>query len=86
MLDERGRIENSHNMADSVLSQAYAVNENFGLQRESLVGIQRRITGAAASIPGINGLMGRIGSKKRRDGIILGSFIAICFLVLWWFW
>jgi Golgi SNAP receptor complex protein 1 len=86
MLDERGRIENSHNMADSVLSQAYAVNENFGLQRETLVGIQRRITGAAASIPGINGLMGRIGSKKRRDGIILGSFIAVCFLVLWWFW
>ena len=86
MLAERRRIDNSHNMADSVLSQAYAVNENFGLQRESLVSIQRRITGAAAQIPGINGLMQRIGSKKRRDGIILGSFIAICFLVLLWFW
>ncbi|KJX99986.1 vesicle transport v-SNARE protein Gos1 [Zymoseptoria brevis] len=86
MLNERRRIDNSHNMADSVLSQAYAVNESFGLQRESLVGIQRRITGAAAQIPGINGLMQRIGSKKRRDGIILGSFIALCFLALLWFW
>ena len=73
-------------MADSVLSQAYAVNENFGLQRESLAGIQRRITGAAAQVPGINGLMQRIGSKKRRDGMILGGFIAVCFLVLLWFW
>ena len=85
MLNERRRLDNSHNMADSVLSQAYAVNESFGLQRESLTSIQRRITGAAAQIPGINGLMQRIGSKKRRDGIILGSFIALCFLVLWWF-
>lgn len=86
MLDERRRLDRSHNVADSVLSQAYAVNESFGLQRESLGGIQRRITGAAAQIPGINGLMGKIGSKKRRDGIILGSFIAFCCLVLFWAW
>ena len=86
MLDERARLDRSHNVADSVLSQAYAVNENFGLQRESLASIQRRITASAAQIPGINGLMQRIGSKKRRDGVILGSFIAVCFLVLLWFW
>ncbi|KAK3066955.1 protein transport protein gos1 [Teratosphaeriaceae sp. CCFEE 6253] len=86
MLDERRRLDNSHNVMDSVLSQAYATNESFGLQRETLGSIQRRITGAAAQIPGINGLMQRIGSKKRRDGIILGSFIAVCCLVLFWFW
>jgi Golgi SNAP receptor complex protein 1 len=86
MLDERARLDRSHNVVDGVLSQAYSVNENFGLQRESLLGIQRRITGAAAQIPGINGLMQRISSKKRRDGIILGSFIAFCVLVLFWFW
>ncbi|KAF2486899.1 hypothetical protein BDY17DRAFT_292319 [Neohortaea acidophila] len=86
MLDERRRLDRSHNVADSVLSQAYAVNESFGLQRESLGSIQRRITGAAAQIPGINGLMQRIGSKKRRDGIILGSLIAVCFLLVLWFW
>ena len=85
MLEERGQLERSHNVMDGVLSQAYAVNENFGLQRESLAGIQRRITGAAAQIPGINSLMGRIGSKKRRDGFILGGFIAVCVLVLLWF-
>ncbi|PSN73143.1 V-snare-domain-containing protein [Corynespora cassiicola Philippines] len=85
MLDERSRIDNSHNIADSVLSQAYAVNENFGLQRETLASINRRIVGAASQVPGINSLIGRIGAKKRRDGIILGSFIAFCFLMLLWF-
>ena len=85
MLGERSRIDNSHNMVDSVLSQAYAVNENFGLQRETLNNINRRITLAASKVPGINTLMGRISSKKRRDGIIMGSFIALCFIVFWWF-
>ncbi|CAK7198288.1 protein transport protein gos1 [Sporothrix eucalyptigena] len=85
MLGERSRIDNSHNMVDSVLSQAYAVNENFGLQRETLNNINRRITLAASQVPGINTLIGRISSKKRRDGIIMGSFIALCFLVFWWF-
>ncbi|KAK0254685.1 protein transport protein gos1 [Friedmanniomyces endolithicus] len=85
MLGERGRLDNSHSMMDSVLSQAYATNESFGLQRETLSSIQRRITGAAAQVPGINGLMQRIGSKKRRDGIILGAFIGLCCLALLWF-
>jgi Golgi SNAP receptor complex protein 1 len=85
MLDERNRIENSHNVADSVLSQAYAVQENFAIQRETLANINRRIVGAASQVPGINSLMGRIGSKKRRDGIILASFIAFCFLMVLWF-
>jgi golgi SNAP receptor complex member 1 len=85
MLQERGRIDNSHNMMDSVLSQAYAVNESFGVQRETLASINRRIVGAASQVPGINGLINRIGAKKRRDGIILGIFIALCVLMLLYF-
>ncbi|KAI9674772.1 MAG: hypothetical protein M1817_001676 [Caeruleum heppii] len=85
MLDERRRIDNSHSMADSVLSQAYAVREDFGLQRETLASINRRIVGAASQVPGMNSLIGRIGAKKRRDGIILGGFIAFCFLMVWYF-
>lgn len=85
MLDERGHIDHSHDMVDSVLSQAYAVNENFIVQRETLANINRRITLAASKVPGISTLIGRISSKKRRDGIIMGSFIAFCFLVFFWF-
>ncbi|RDW75047.1 golgi SNAP receptor complex member 1 [Coleophoma cylindrospora] len=85
MLDERSRVDNSHNMVDSVLSQAYAVNESFGLQRETLASINRRITGAASQVPGLNSLIGRISAKKRRDGIIMGSFIAFCFLMFLYF-
>ncbi|KAF2430525.1 putative vesicle transport v-SNARE protein Gos1 [Tothia fuscella] len=84
MLDERARIDRSHGIADTVLAQAYAVNESFGLQRETLASVNRRIVGAASQVPGINSLINRIGAKKRRDGIILGCFIAFCFLVVVW--
>lgn len=85
MLEERGRVENSHNMMDGVLSQAYAINENFGIQRETLTSINRRIVGAASNVPGMNYLIGKIGNKKRRDAMILGCFIGFCFLMLLFF-
>lgn len=83
MLNERNRIDNSHNMADGVLSQAYAVKDNFSLQHETLQSINRRINQAASKVPGLNQLIGRISAKKRRDGIILGGFIAFCFMLFW---
>ncbi|OQD68695.1 hypothetical protein PENDEC_c032G00066 [Penicillium decumbens] len=85
MLEERARVDNSHNMIDGVLSQAYAINENFGIQRETLASINRRILGAASQVPGMNYLIGKIGTKKRRDAIILGCFVGFCFLMLLYF-
>lgn len=85
MADEGRRIDNSHSVVDGVLSQAYAVNDSFVLQRETLASINRRINLAASKVPGINTLIGRISAKKRRDGIIMGCFIAFCFIVFWWF-
>ncbi|KAH8910861.1 V-snare-domain-containing protein [Coniochaeta sp. PMI_546] len=85
MLDERARIDGTHTVADGVLAQAYAVRENFASQGETLASINRRIVGAASQVPGINTLINRISAKKRRDGIIMGSFVAFCFLMFWFF-
>ncbi|KAL7945929.1 hypothetical protein V8C42DRAFT_321976 [Trichoderma barbatum] len=85
MLDERSRIDRSNDVTDSVLSQAYAINESFIVQRETLASINRRITMAASKVPGINSIIGRITTRKRRDGVIMGTFIALCFIVFFWF-
>ena len=69
-------------MMDGVLSQAYAINENFGIQRETLASVNRRIVGAASKVPGMNSVIGKIGTKRRRDAMILGAFIGFCFLML----
>ncbi|KAL9090370.1 MAG: hypothetical protein Q9159_001997 [Coniocarpon cinnabarinum] len=60
MLEERGRIDRSNQGADSLLAQAYAVNEGMGLQREQLERIRRRALDVASMVPGVNGLIGRI--------------------------
>ncbi|KAL7912077.1 V-SNARE domain-containing protein [Trichoderma velutinum] len=85
MLDERNRIDRSNDATDSILSQAYAINDSFIIQRETLASINRRITLAASKVPGINSIIGRITTRKRRDGIIMGTFIALCFIVFFWF-
>lgn len=85
MLEERSRLDNSHNVIDSTLSQAYAVHESFGMQREMLGSINRRIVGAASHVPGMNALIGKISAKRRRDGIILGGFIGVCCLFVFFF-
>ncbi|KAL2845854.1 hypothetical protein BJX68DRAFT_269050 [Aspergillus pseudodeflectus] len=82
MLEERRRIDESHGVMDGVLSQAYSINESFGLQRETISSINRRIVGAASQVPGVNALIGKIGNKRRRDALILGAFIGFCFLML----
>ncbi|KAK6363624.1 hypothetical protein TWF730_001048 [Orbilia blumenaviensis] len=83
-LEERDAIERSHGMADTVLATAYAVNQEFGQQHLQLASINRRIKGAAMQIPGINTLIGRINTKKKRDSVILACLISFCFLMLLW--
>ena len=85
MLQERGRVDRSNQEADSLLARAYAVNEGMGLQREQLERIRRRALDVAGMVPGVNGLIQRIGTKRKRDGVIMGSFIAVCILVLFFF-
>lgn len=85
MLDERDRLDRSHNIADSVLSQAYAVNEDFMGQRQMLQSINRRIAHSASQVPGINAIVAKINTRKKRDSVILAGLIAMCFLMVLWF-
>ncbi|KAF8252278.1 V-snare-domain-containing protein [Wilcoxina mikolae CBS 423.85] len=82
MLDERARIDSSHNIADSVLSQAYAINADFGEQRLRLQQLNRRAMYAASHIPGINHIIAKINTRKKRDSVIMASLVAFCFLML----
>ncbi|KAK9452995.1 snare region anchored in the vesicle membrane C-terminus-domain-containing protein [Dipodascopsis uninucleata] len=82
MLNERSRVERSNNMVDGILSQAYATREEFGRQRQMLQSIQRRVTSTASRIPGINTIISRINTRKKRDSLIIASLISFCILLL----
>lgn len=82
MLEERSRIDNSHNLADSLISQAFETRDEFIRQRQSLVNVQRRLWAAASHFPGINTLISKVNTKKKRDSLILATLITICILLL----
>ena len=84
-LDERRRVDQSNLMADDVLNTAYAVNADFVDQRARLSGINRRMMYAAGKIPGINVIVGKIAQRKKRDSIIMASFVGFCFLMFLYF-
>ncbi|KAI5898229.1 V-snare-domain-containing protein [Schizophyllum commune H4-8] len=82
LLEERGRIDSSHRMTDDLIAQAYETRADFSRQRASLVGISSRMQGVISQMPGINQVIGMIKSRRRRDAIILGVVIGLCFIGL----
>ncbi|KAL1925623.1 uncharacterized protein VTP21DRAFT_506 [Calcarisporiella thermophila] len=87
LLTERNRIDNSHRMTDMLLEQAYSTRENLDKQRSLLQGANRRLVGLVGQIPGINTLINRIHTRRRRDTFIMAGVIStcICLILLYWF-
>ncbi|KAF9486581.1 v-SNARE protein [Pholiota conissans] len=82
LLAERGRIDSSHQMTDTVIQQAYETRSEFSRQRSSLAGINTRMVQVIGTMPGINNLVGMIKSRRRRDSIIMGVVIGVCCIIL----
>jgi golgi SNAP receptor complex member 1 len=82
MLEERSRVDNSHNLTDSLISQAFETREEFNRQRQSLANVQRRLWNAASHFPGINTLISKVNTRKKRDSLILASLITFCILLV----
>lgn len=85
MLQERNRLDHSHHMADSVLAQAYATRDEFGQQRQLLSNVNRRIMNTASKIPGLNIVIAKINTRKKRDSVIMASLISTCIILVFYF-
>ncbi|OSD06214.1 V-snare-domain-containing protein [Trametes coccinea BRFM310] len=82
LLSERGHIDNSHQMTDDMLAQAYETRAEFARQRSTISGINARMQGVLSSMPGINNLLGMIKTRRRRDAVIIGCLIGLCMVLL----
>jgi len=82
LLAERGRIDNSHQMTDEILANAYETRSEFSRQRTTIANMNNRMVGVINKIPGINNLVSMIKSRRRRDSIILGVLIGVCTIII----
>lgn len=83
-LDERQRVDGANSLADRLLQLAYETREELWAQRQYLQSAQQRMMGTLGLIPGINTLILKIGTRRKRDTIILASVIAVCIILLVW--
>ncbi|KAI0219349.1 protein transport protein gos1 [Massospora cicadina] len=81
-MNERTRIDSSHQLTDAALNQAYELRAELGQQGQTLASNRSRIAQLARTLPGLDGLLGRIHLRRRRDPVILGCVIALGILLL----
>ncbi|KAI8614074.1 hypothetical protein BC830DRAFT_1129083 [Chytriomyces sp. MP71] len=84
MLNERGKIDGAHGIADTVLEQAQATREQLDSQGRMLSKSRGRLGGVLQRFPAINSLVNKIGGKKKRDQMIVAGVLGVCAFVLIW--
>ncbi|KAJ2847916.1 protein transport protein gos1 [Coemansia brasiliensis] len=82
MVAERMRIDQAHTDIDMVLDNAFSVHRELTEQRSIIGGATARLVDVTERIPGINMLLGRIRSRKRKEKVVLACVIATCISIL----
>lgn len=81
-LDEAQRVDSANSFAERLLLQAYETRDELLSQRAYLQNALSRIQGSLLLIPGINVLILRINTRRKRDTLILAAVIAVCIIIL----
>ncbi|PIA19722.1 V-snare-domain-containing protein [Coemansia reversa NRRL 1564] len=82
LVDERMRIDQTHTDIDMVLDQAFSVRQDLAEQRTIISSATAKMVNVTERIPGVNMLLGRIRSRKRREKVVLAIVLATCISIL----
>ncbi|CAX40710.1 Golgi SNAP receptor complex member, putative [Candida dubliniensis CD36] len=82
ILEESERVNNVNSIADRLLQGAFATRDELLNQRQYLNNAQSQVASTMQNIPGLNVLISKINTRRKRDTLILASVIAICILFL----
>ncbi|KAG1442320.1 hypothetical protein G6F56_011112 [Rhizopus delemar] len=85
-LTERNRIEGSHRMTDMILEQAYATREDMSRQGRIMRSVNQRVGNIVNQIPGINNIISRINTRRKRDTLIMAGVISSCSILIILYW
>ncbi|ABN65048.2 predicted protein [Scheffersomyces stipitis CBS 6054] len=85
VLEERQRVDNANTFADRLLNSAYQTRDELYNQRQYLNNAQSKMFSTLQQIPGINVLISKINTRRKRDTFILATVIAACILLLFFF-
>ncbi|KAG0657132.1 protein transport protein gos1 [Maudiozyma exigua] len=84
--DEARRIDQSHNVVDRLISQAWETRDHFTAQNNVLNNVNNKTLQVLQRIPGLNNLLGKINTRRKKNAVILASVITLCILFLFLTW
>ncbi|CAB4252995.1 similar to Saccharomyces cerevisiae YHL031C GOS1 v-SNARE protein involved in Golgi transport, homolog of the mammalian protein GOS-28/GS28 [Maudiozyma barnettii] len=84
--DESRRIDQSHNVVDRLISQAWETRDHFTSQNNVLNNVNNKTLQVLQRIPGLNHLLGKINTRRKKNAAILASVMTICILLLFFTW
>lgn len=82
LIREEKNIDESLEMGKNILAAAQEVRVSMAYQGKKLNGTSDKIVSFAETLPGINLLMKRIGSRKRFNAIVLGLAVGVCVCIV----
>ncbi|KAK6454221.1 uncharacterized protein RJT20DRAFT_57143 [Scheffersomyces xylosifermentans] len=82
VLEERQRVDNANSFADRLLQSAFNTRDELLSQRQYLNNAQSKMFSTLQQIPGINVLISKINTRRKRDTFILAGVISVCIVVL----
>lgn len=85
ILDERRRVDSANSFADRLLQLAYETRDELNAQRARLLNASLGMQSALLRVPGINVLILKINTRRKRDTLILGFVISLCIVFLFLF-
>lgn len=86
MQNESRRIDQSHSIVDRLISDAWETRERFASQSSGLHTTNNKVLTTLQRIPGVNQVINNIGSRRRKNVLIMASVTTICILILFFTW
>ena len=81
-LREMGHLNSAHKSIDSSLEISSMIKKDLADQRRYFHNINTKVNAIANRFPLVNSVLQKIKMKKRKDSLVLGVVIAVCFIIL----
>jgi len=85
LLRERSMLDQTLNMTDDVIAQAAANAAAIKGQNKTFESWGGKLGGIQEMLPDIDTLVGKIGTKKRQESMVLGATIGVCVVFTIWY-
>ncbi|CAI5760323.1 unnamed protein product [Candida verbasci] len=80
--EESQRVDSLNSFADRLLNNAYLTRDELLNQRQFLNNASNSMLSMLQQVPGLNVLISKINSRRKRDTLIIATVISICIVLL----